>query len=41
MEVQAVIQLAREAFEAWARVNGTPNAKVFKSALLFQKSWNR
>jgi hypothetical protein len=41
MEVRANIQLAHDAFEAWRLVRATPNARVFKSALLFQKSWNR
>lgn len=40
-EVLFVTKLAHDAFAAWARTKSTPNATVFKSALLLQKNWGR
>jgi uncharacterized protein (UPF0332 family) len=40
-DVLALVQSAREAFAAWARVRSTPNAAVFRAALFHQKNWNR
>ncbi len=40
-DVLTKIELARDAFDAWGRIKTTPNATVFKFALLFQKYWGR
>ena len=35
------VVLASDAFEAWARVRGTPNTAVFLTAPLVHERWNR
>lgn len=40
-DAMRLVVLASDAFEAWARVRGTPNAAVFLTALLLHERWNR
>ena len=39
VEVQERLGRAELAFQAWARIRGTPNANVFLAAMLLDRKW--